>query len=179
MTLVCLMTLVSLKTLVTREHIHTSIVSKGLQKVLGVFGDSPKILWYPPKFWAVPFPDVFLKLLKCLAPSPSPNFGGFWGFSPENPRYMDCPHPRSFPRAFKRCIPVPTPSPRGRGIPGDYRGSIPRIPSIIAGCCHFLGQFQARSSTLIDILKKVLYQKYFNFIYKLCIFNETYILLNH
>ena len=96
-----------------------------------IFGDSQKILWNPQKFWAVPFPDVFLKLLKCLAPSPSPNFGGFWGFSPENPRYMDCPHPRSFPRAFKWCIPVPTPSPRGRGIPGDYRGSIPRIPSIV------------------------------------------------
>ena len=112
--------------------IHRVLKKNWTQSILtgisGFFGDSPKILWYPPKFWAVPFPNVFLKLLQCLAPSPSPNFGGFWGFSPENPRYMDCPHPRSFPRAFKRCIPVPTPSPQGRGIHGDYRGLIPESP---------------------------------------------------
>ena len=43
---------------------------------------------------------------------------------------------------------------------------------VIAGYCHFLGQFQARSSTCIDISKKVLYQKSFHFTCKLLIVNE-------
>ena len=50
----------------------------------------PKI----PEIVIVPVPKVSPKLLESLSPSPSPNFGVFWGFSPENPRCADCPHPR-------------------------------------------------------------------------------------
>ena len=50
----------------------------------------PKI----PEIVIVPVQKVSPKLLESLAPSPSPNFGVFQGFSPENPRYADCPHPR-------------------------------------------------------------------------------------
>ena len=47
-----------------------------------------------PEIVIVPVPKVSPKLLESLSPSPSPNFGVFWGFSPENPRCADCPHPR-------------------------------------------------------------------------------------
>ena len=50
----------------------------------------PKI----PEIVIVPVPKVSPKLLESLSPSPSPNFGVFRGFSPENPRCADCPHPR-------------------------------------------------------------------------------------
>ena len=34
-----------------------------------------------------------VKIPEILSPVPTPNFGDFWGFSPKNPQYMDCPHP--------------------------------------------------------------------------------------
>ena len=46
------------------------------------------------------------------------------------------------------------------------------LAAVIAGYCHFLSPVQARSSTCIDISKKVLYQEFFHFTYKLFIFNE-------
>ena len=60
-------------------------------KIRRFSGISPPKL---PEIVIVPVPKVSPKLLESLSPSPSPNFGGFGGFSPENPRYGDCPHPR-------------------------------------------------------------------------------------
>ena len=54
-------------------------------------------------------------------------------------------------------------------VQSGCQSELERAPlmAVIAGYCHFLGQIQVRSSTEIDILKKVLYQEYFHFLYRL------------
>ena len=46
------------------------------------------------------------------------------------------------------------------------------LAAVSAGYCYFLSPVQARSSTCIDISKKVLYQEFFHFTYKSFIFNK-------
>ena len=40
---------------------------------------------------------------------PTPKYRNFWGFHPQNPQNCDCPRPQSFPKTFRKSLPILVP----------------------------------------------------------------------